>query len=63
MWVCENEYVYNNHTNNKLCECDAIRNSRKFKDEDLVLLFLSGLNDHYAVVRSHILLMEPFPNP
>jgi hypothetical protein len=36
-------------------------NAKKFKEEDLVLLFLTGLNDHYVMVRSQILLMEPFP--
>ncbi|GAU40997.1 hypothetical protein TSUD_92220 [Trifolium subterraneum] len=44
------------------CECEATRNARKFKNEDLVLLFLTGLNDNYAAVRSQILLMEPFPD-
>jgi transposase InsO family protein len=43
------------------CQCESLRNARKFKREDLVLLFLTGLNDHYAIVRSQILLMEPFP--
>jgi hypothetical protein len=43
------------------CTCEAMINAKKFKEEDLVLLFLTGLNDHYAMVRSQILLMEPFP--
>jgi hypothetical protein len=43
------------------CQCESLRNARRFKREDLVLLFLTGLNDNYAVVRSQILLMEPFP--
>ncbi|MCI34265.1 hypothetical protein A2U01_0055483, partial [Trifolium medium] len=43
------------------CQCESLCNACKFKNEDLVLLFLTGLNDHYAVVRSQILLMEPFP--
>ncbi|PNX56239.1 hypothetical protein L195_g058109, partial [Trifolium pratense] len=34
------------------CQCESLRNARKFKNEDLVFLFLTGLNDHYAVVRS-----------
>jgi hypothetical protein len=44
------------------CQCEGIRNARKLKQEDLVLIFLSGLNDHYAVIRSQILIMEPFPD-
>ncbi|MCI18612.1 protein DYAD-like, partial [Trifolium medium] len=36
-------------------------NAKKFKEEDLVLLFLTGLNDHYAMVISQILLIKPFP--
>ncbi|GAU25315.1 hypothetical protein TSUD_375780 [Trifolium subterraneum] len=44
------------------CQCEAMRNARKFKQEDLVLIFLTGLNDHYAAVRSQILIMEPFPD-
>ncbi|XP_045810162.1 uncharacterized protein LOC123904558 [Trifolium pratense] len=43
------------------CMCDAQQNAKKFKEEDLVLSFLTGLNDHYAMVRPQILLMEPFP--
>ncbi|GAU29576.1 hypothetical protein TSUD_153260 [Trifolium subterraneum] len=44
------------------CQCEAMRNARKFKQEDLILIFLTGLNDHYAAVRSQILIMEPFPD-
>ncbi|GAU15708.1 hypothetical protein TSUD_307180 [Trifolium subterraneum] len=44
------------------CQCEGIRNARKLRQEDLVLIFLTGLNDHYAVVRSQILIMEPFPD-
>ena len=51
-----------NCTCNVRCSCEAMRNSRRFRDEDLILLFLTGLNDNYAIVRSQILLMEPFPN-
>ncbi|MCH85256.1 retrovirus-related Pol polyprotein from transposon TNT 1-94, partial [Trifolium medium] len=43
------------------CVCEAMVNAKKFKEEDLVLLFLTGLSDSYAMVRSQILLMEPFP--
>ncbi|PNX95813.1 retrovirus-related Pol polyprotein from transposon TNT 1-94 [Trifolium pratense] len=43
------------------CVCEAMINAKKFKEEDLVLLFLTGLTDNYAMVRSQILLMEPFP--
>ncbi|KAK2414501.1 hypothetical protein QL285_037087 [Trifolium repens] len=43
------------------CVCEAMINANKFREEDLVLLFLTGLNDHYSMVRSQVLLMEPFP--
>ncbi|GAU35284.1 hypothetical protein TSUD_274860 [Trifolium subterraneum] len=43
------------------CVCEAMRNAKKFREEDLVLLFLTGLNDHYGMVRSQILLMDHFP--
>jgi hypothetical protein len=38
-----------------------MRNAKKYREEDLVLLFLTGLRDSYAMVRSQILLMDPFP--
>ncbi|CAJ2645067.1 unnamed protein product [Trifolium pratense] len=38
-----------------------MQNAKKFREEDLILLFLTGLNDNYAMARSHILMMEPFP--
>jgi hypothetical protein len=43
------------------CVCESMINAKKFREEDLVLLFLTGLNDHYSMVRSQILLMETFP--
>ncbi|GAU44433.1 hypothetical protein TSUD_100800 [Trifolium subterraneum] len=43
------------------CTCAAMRAAKKNREEDLVLLFLIGLNDHYSMVRSQILLMDPFP--
>jgi hypothetical protein len=43
------------------CVCESMINAKKFREEDLVLLFLTCLNDHYSMVRSQILLMEPFP--
>jgi hypothetical protein len=43
-------------------QCEGIYNARKLKQEDPVIIFLTGLNDHYAVVRSQILIMEPFPD-
>ncbi|GAU24468.1 hypothetical protein TSUD_319450 [Trifolium subterraneum] len=43
------------------CVCEAMRNAKKFREEDLILLFLTGLNEQYVMVRSQILLMEPFP--
>ncbi|PNX60133.1 hypothetical protein L195_g051770 [Trifolium pratense] len=34
------------------CVCEAMINAKKFKEEGLVLLFLTGLNDHYAMHES-----------
>jgi len=31
------------------CECDSMHNSAKFNDEDLILLFLTGVIDQYAM--------------
>ncbi|GAU26487.1 hypothetical protein TSUD_294560 [Trifolium subterraneum] len=42
------------------CVCEAMINAKRFKEEDLVMLFLTGLNETYAMVHSQILLMEPF---
>lgn len=45
-----------------LAMLDAVVKLCAIRDEDLILLFLTGLNDNYSIVHSQILLMEPFPN-
>nr|KYP44652.1 hypothetical protein KK1_033863 [Cajanus cajan] len=44
------------------CVCVASKNGRLFKEEDCIMKFLSGLNEEFDVVRTQILMMEPFPN-
>lgn len=44
------------------CSCAAMRNAQLFHDEDIVMCFLKGLNDNFAMVRSQILLMNPLPS-
>src|ERR1044072_8336890 len=44
------------------CTCGATENIRKYRDQDYVILFLKGLNEQYAHVKSQIMLMEPLPS-
>lgn len=44
------------------CTCDSNRNARVFREEDYVMRFLMGLNEDFAMVKSQILLMNPFPD-
>ena len=39
-----------------------MRNAYEFRQEDLVLIICTCLNNHYAVICSQILIMESFPN-
>lgn len=43
------------------CVCASIRNVKKFRHEDQVIQFLSGLDDNFSIVRTQILLMNPLP--
>lgn len=43
------------------CTCASMRNVRIYHQQDYVIRFLTGLNDHFSVVRSQILLMDPLP--
>nr|KYP46171.1 hypothetical protein KK1_032275 [Cajanus cajan] len=40
----------------------ASTNGKQFREEDCIMKFLSGLNDEFDVVRTQILMMEPFPD-
>lgn len=42
--------------------CITIDTIRSYKGYDQVIIFLKGLNDQYAVVRSQIMLMVLIPN-
>lgn len=42
--------------------CITIDKLRSYKGSDQVIIFLKGLNDQYAVVRSQIMLMVLIPN-
>ncbi|XP_050234723.1 uncharacterized protein LOC126682967 [Mercurialis annua] len=44
-----------------MCECGLIETIRKYHEQDLVIRFLKGLNENFAVIKSQILLMEPLP--
>jgi hypothetical protein len=44
------------------CNCIASRAGNLYRNEDYVMKFLSGLNEDYDVVKTQILMMEPFPN-
>nr|KYP74768.1 hypothetical protein KK1_007460 [Cajanus cajan] len=39
-----------------------MKNIKMYREQDQVMRFLMGLNDAYAMVRSQILMMEPFPS-
>ena len=34
----------------------------KLQEKDSILHFLNGLNESYATMRHHILIMKPFPS-
>lgn len=44
------------------CQCASMRNARVYHQQDYVIRFLTGLNDHFSVVKSQILLMDPLPS-
>ncbi|XP_050890949.1 uncharacterized protein LOC127096421 [Lathyrus oleraceus] len=43
------------------CSCEAMRNARSHHRLLQIIRFLTGLNDQFVVVKSQILLMDPFP--
>lgn len=43
------------------CTCLAMRNSRQFRQQDQIIIFLMGLNEQFHGVRSQILLLDPLP--
>ncbi|XP_029130252.1 uncharacterized protein LOC114916863 [Cajanus cajan] len=44
------------------CLCETGKNGKIYKNEDYIMKFLSGLNDEFEVVKTQILMMEPFPD-
>ncbi|KAK2459095.1 putative mitochondrial protein [Trifolium repens] len=44
------------------CRCEAMRAARNYRVEDQIIQFLTGLNEHFAVVKTQILLMDPLPS-
>ncbi|XP_077251841.1 uncharacterized protein LOC143891076 [Tasmannia lanceolata] len=42
--------------------CDTSSNFNKYQEQERLMQFLAGLNESYAIVRSHILLMDPLPS-
>ncbi|RHN78291.1 putative retrotransposon gag domain-containing protein [Medicago truncatula] len=44
------------------CRCEAMRSARMHGIEDLVIQFLTGLNDNFNVIKSQVLLMVPLPS-
>ncbi|KAJ8747272.1 hypothetical protein K2173_014518 [Erythroxylum novogranatense] len=47
---------------NPQCSCGLSRNIRHFHENDQVMVFIKGLNENYATVKSQILLMDPLPS-
>ncbi|XP_045805721.1 uncharacterized protein LOC123898751 [Trifolium pratense] len=43
------------------CTCEAMRSARANHTLLYVICFLTGLNEHFSVVKSQILLMDPLP--
>ncbi|GAU20493.1 hypothetical protein TSUD_130510 [Trifolium subterraneum] len=43
------------------CTCEAMRSARANHALLYIIRFLTGLNEHFAVVKSQILLMDPLP--
>jgi len=41
------------------CFCASMVNVRDFRHEDQVVQFLRGLNHHFSIIRTPILLMDP----
>jgi hypothetical protein len=43
------------------CRCEAMRVARKYRIEDQIIQFLSGLNENFSIVKTQVLLMDPLP--
>jgi hypothetical protein len=43
------------------CSCEAMRSARSNHTLLYIVRFLTGLNEHFSVVKSQILLMDPLP--
>ncbi|XP_027191450.1 uncharacterized protein [Cicer arietinum] len=41
--------------------CDTFTTVSQYRDHNLILSFLQGLNDNYYAIRSQILLVDPLP--
>lgn len=44
------------------CTCNLVPIVRWYRENDHVICFLKSLNEPYATVRSHIMLMDPLPS-
>ncbi|XP_075648679.1 uncharacterized protein LOC142619466 [Castanea sativa] len=44
------------------CTCGAMKILRTAHEKSYVMRFLMGLNENFETVRSHILMLEPFPS-
>jgi len=44
------------------CRCEATRVAKNHRNEDQIMQFLTGLNDQFYVVKTQILLLDPFPS-
>ena len=44
------------------CTCEAMKILSIAHEKSYVMRFLMGLNENFGTVRSHILMLEPFPS-
>jgi len=44
------------------CRCAASRVAKVHRNEDQIMQFLTGLNDHFSMVRTKVLLLDPLPS-
>jgi len=44
------------------CRCAAMREARCYRLEDQVILFLTGLNDQFNIVKTQVLMLDPLPS-
>ena len=45
-----------------VCTCGSMAAHAKYQEEECIMNFLMGLNEYFASVRGHILMMKPFPS-